>query len=115
MKLTCIFVLTKNKSKMKITPTQSVLSGKNGTVAGVNALAASLERGAKFIAEAKINIEKSRKLTGCQKLTWAQYKKMLDRANAYMELSDDPQWHHRWFMVQLRILQAMTCPAIFWR
>lgn len=51
----------------------------------------------------------------CPLPTWAQYKKMLDRADAYMNISDDPEWRNRWFLVQCRILQAMTCPKIFFR
>lgn len=79
---------------MKTTPTKSVLNHKNGTSEGVTALAASLER-------------------SCPKLTLAQYKKMALRADAYMELSTDPEWRSRWFIVQCRILQAMCHPVIF--
>jgi hypothetical protein len=49
------------------------------------------------------------------RLTWEQYHKMLNRAEAYYNFSTDPDWQHHWFQVQARILLAMTNPVIFWR
>lgn len=55
--------LTSNFNEMnKSTPTQSVLSGKNGTVAGVNALSISLERGKALLANGTKLIADSKKL-----------------------------------------------------
>lgn len=48
-------------------------------------------------------------------LTWSQYRIMLDKAVMMHSMSNDPEWKHRWTMVQLRIMQAMTNPLIFWR
>lgn len=79
-----------------IKTTKSVLSHKNGTPEGVNALAKSLEH-------------------NCPTLTFWQYNKMLQRANTYMELSNDLDWRHRWFMVGIRIMEAMSNPVIFLR
>lgn len=51
MKKTNNFEDLANILRPEITPTKSVLSGKNGTVAGVNALASSLERGKQLVRE----------------------------------------------------------------
>lgn len=94
---------------MSDTAFKSMIARNGITPEKIEALRVSLERG-------KILIENSRKLLApCPKLTWAQYKQMLNRANNYMELSTNPDWRNRWFLVQCRILQAMTNQVIFFR
>lgn len=79
---------------MKITPTKSVLEGWNGTVAGVQALAKSLERNHR-----------------CRKLTYSDLKRMLDTAN----YRHDEYWNneiydeaYRYTRIGIRILEAMV-------
>jgi hypothetical protein len=48
-------------------------------------------------------------------LTWSQYRTLLDKAVLMYDLRNDDLWKHRWSLVQLRIMQAMTNPVIFWR
>lgn len=55
-------------------------------------------------------------------LSWAQYRAMLDKSVLMYELyttlpttMGQIEWKHRWAMIQLRILQAMTNPIIFHR
>lgn len=79
---------------MKITPTKSVREGWNGTIAGVQALAKSLERNHR-----------------CRKLTYSDLKRMLDTANYH----HDEYWNlemydvaYRYTRIGIRILEAMV-------
>jgi len=78
---------------MKITPTKSVREGWNGTVAGVQALAKSLERNHR-----------------CRKLTYSDLKRMYDTAN----WEQDFRWNIgdfkesiRYCKIANRLLKAM--------
>ena len=79
---------------MKITPTKSVREGWNGTVAGVKALARSLELNHR-----------------CRKLTYSDLKRMLATANYH----HDEYWKlevydvaYRYTRIGIRILEAMA-------
>lgn len=50
-----------------------------------------------------------------RRLTWSQYNVMLTKAKMMEGLRPEIEWQHRWSMVQLRILTAMTNPVIFFR
>jgi hypothetical protein len=50
-----------------------------------------------------------------QKLTWAQYKTILARAEKKWNHAHSMEERNYWFLVQCRILQAMTNPIIFFR
>lgn len=74
---------------------------------GISALKASLLRGKDLVNGGACIMN--------EPLTWGQYRTLLDKAVLMYDARPDMEWKHRWGMVQIRIMQAMTNPVIFFR